>query len=87
MAFQQWEENYLRAIMNSFTAAGYESVEEITAMLTRNKLEQELRTLQSQATIMAATEDVQNQVYVQSWAAKQAEIQAKQQEIDALAAG
>jgi hypothetical protein len=87
MAFTPTEEAGLKIIFNSFVAAGYSNQVQVEGMLRRLKLEQELRTLQSQATLMAATEDAQNQTYVQAWTLKQAEIQTKQAEIDALAAG
>ncbi len=84
MAFTPAEEAGLRAILGAFIAAGYTTQEQATAMLARLKLEQELRALQSQATNMAATEDAQNQAYVQAFEAMLAQIAAKQAEIDAL---
>ena len=84
MAFQTWEENYLRAIMNSFTAAGYESEEQITAMLARLKLEQDLRALESELRNLQAAEVVEQAAYEASLAANATARAAKQAEIDAL---
>ncbi len=84
MAFTPTEEAGLRIIFNSFVAAGYTAQEQVTAMLARLKLEQELRALQSQATNMLTTETAQNSAYAAEWVAMQALIAQKQAEIDAL---
>ena len=84
MAFTPTEEAGLRIIFNSFIAAGYNSAEQVEGMLHRLRLEQELRALESQRTNMQASEDVQNQAFSEAMISNQAEITAKQAEIDAL---
>lgn len=55
-----------------------------TAFLERSKLVTELRTLESEQRNLQVDEDTQNQAYNETAVAKQAEISAKQEEIDAL---
>ncbi len=84
MALTPTEEAGLRVIFNSFVAAGYTQPAQVTAMLTKLKLEQELRALQSQATNLRADFAGDTAAFNDALTALQAAQAAKQAEIDAL---
>ena len=69
--------------VNAILDAGFDA-ETWPAFVVRSKLITELRELESEQRNMQASEDAQNTVYLANAETKQAEIVAKQSEIDAL---
>ncbi|MCB0245750.1 MAG: hypothetical protein KDI12_20220 [Anaerolineae bacterium] len=84
MAFTPTEEAGLRVIFNSFVAANYTTPQQVTAMLTRLKLEQELRALESQENNLRAAYAGDTAEFNDALTALNAAQAAKQAEIDAL---
>jgi hypothetical protein len=84
MAFTPTEEAGLKAILTAFTAGGFTTQAQLTAAMTRLKLEQDLRKLESQETNLRNQFSAGTSTYNDALVAVQAAQAAKQAEIDAL---
>jgi hypothetical protein len=86
MALTPTQEAVAIAVGNAFVAAGFTSEALATAMLKRLKLEQDKRKLESQQSNLRATYAVDTTQFNDALVALQAQMAAKQVEIDKLPA-
>jgi hypothetical protein len=84
MAFTSTEEAGLKAILTAFATGGFTTQAQLTYAMTRLKLEQDLRKLESQETNLRNQYEAGTSTFNDALVAVQAAQAAKQAEIDAL---